>query len=154
ELRTADGRTTKVKIPEGVSDGQRLRIRGKGQSSPFGGPAGDLNLLVHVRPHPFFERRGDDIHIELPITVGEAVRGGEIEVPTIHGPVRARIPKGTQGGQTFRLTGKGVKRKNGAGDHYYKVQVALPKDPPPDEAVNAFESKYQDNPRANLRTAL
>ena len=154
ELRSPDGRTTKVKIPEGVSNGQRLRIRGKGQSGPFGGPPGDLNLLVHVRPHPFFERRGDDIHIELPITVGEAVRGGEIEVPTIHGVVRARIPKGTQGGQTFRLTGKGVKRKNGAGDHYYKVQIALPKDAPADDAVDAFESKYRENPRANLRTGL
>lgn len=156
DLRSSGGRATKVKIPEGVSDGQRLRIRGKGQPGPFGGPPGDLHLLVHVRPHPFFERRGDDIHIELPITLGEAVKGAEIEVPTIHGPVRARIPKGTQGGQTFRLTGKGVKRKNGAGDHYYKVQIALPKDLPSDAvpAVETIESKYRDNPRAHLRTAL
>lgn len=156
ELRSPDGGSTKVKVPEGVADGQRLRIRGKGTHGAMGGPAGDLQLLVHVKPHPFFERRGDDIYIELPVTVGEAIRGGEIEVPTIHGPVRARIPKGTQGGQTFRLTGKGVKRKNSSGDHYYKVQVAVPRELSPDalEAVDKMESSYRENPRANLRTAL
>src|SRR6185436_13849197 len=147
ELRSSDGRTTKVKIPEGVADGQRVRIRGKGQP---GNPPGDLNLLVHVRPHPFFERRGDDIHIELPITAGEAIRGAEVEVPTIHGPVRARIPAGTQGGQTFRLSGKGVKNK---GDHYYRVIVHVPKQVPA-EAVDAIESAYDVNPRANLKTEL
>jgi molecular chaperone DnaJ len=156
ELRSSDGRTTKVKIPEGVADGQRLRIRGKGKPGAMGGQAGDLQLLVHVRPHPFFERRGGDIYIELPVTIGEAVKGGEIEVPTIHGPVRARIPTGTQGGQTFRLTGKGVKRKSGSGDHYYKIQIAVPRDLPADalSAVEQIESKYRENPRAHLRTAL
>ncbi|HEX9161481.1 MAG TPA: DnaJ C-terminal domain-containing protein [Thermoanaerobaculia bacterium] len=156
ELRSSDGRTTKVKIPEGVSDGQRLRIRGKGAPGPMGGPAGDLQLVVHVRPHPFYERRGNDIHIELPITIGEAVKGADIEVPTIHGPVRARIPAGTQGGQTFRLTGKGVKRKNGAGDHYYKVQIAIPRDLPPDAkaAAETIEANYRESPRAHLKTAL
>lgn len=156
ELRSSDGRTTKVKIPEGVADGQRLRIRGKGQPGAMGGPGGDLQLLVHVRPHPFFERRGNDIYVELPVTIGEAVKGGQIDVPTIHGPVRARIPAGTQGGQTFRLTGKGVKTKSGAGDHYYKVQIALPRDLATDvmPAVEQIESKYRENPRANLRTTL
>jgi DnaJ-class molecular chaperone len=122
----------------------------------MGGPPGDLHLIVHVRPHPFFEQRGDDIYIELPITLGEATRGAEIEVPTIHGPVRARIPKGTQGGQTFRLSGKGVKKKSGSGDHYYKVQIAIPRDLPADvmPAVEQIESKYRENPRANLKTAL
>lgn len=153
DLRFSDGRTVKVKIPEGVADGQRLRIRGKGAPSPIGGPPGDLNLLVRVRPHPFFERRGNDIHIELPITVAEAIRGAEIEVPTIQGPVRARIPAGTQGGQTFRLTGKGVRTKNATGDHYYKVQIVVPKAAPPD-AVDKIESAYIGDPRANLRTTL
>jgi DnaJ-class molecular chaperone len=155
EMRSADGRSTKVKIPEGVADGQRLRIRGKGQPGA-GGPAGDLQLIVHVRPHPFFERRGDDIHIELPITIGEAIRGAEIEVPTIHGPVRARIPQRTQGGQTFRLSGKGVKRKSSAGDHYYKVQVSVPRDVPPEgmSAVEQLEPYYRESPRANLKISL
>jgi DnaJ-class molecular chaperone len=142
--------TVKVKIPEGVADGQRVRLRGKGAPGIDGGPSGDLNLLVHVRPHPFFERRGDDIHIELPITVGEAVRGAEVEVPTIHGPVRARIPAGTQGGQTFRISGKGVKSK---GDHYYRVIVHVPKQAPAD-AVEKIDAAYDTNPRANLKTAL
>lgn len=156
EMRSSDGRTTRLKIPDGVSDGQRLRIRGKGAASPMGGPPGDLQLVIHVRPHPLFERRGDDIHIELPITLGEAIRGADIEVPTIHGPVRARIPAGTQGGQTFRLTGKGVKKKNGSGDHYYKVQITLPRDLPQEavDAVQQIEAKYRENPRANLRTTL
>ena len=111
-------------------------------------------MLVHVRPHPFFERRGDDIHIDLPITVGEAAHGAQIEVPTIRGPVKARIPKGTQGGQTFRLTGKGVKKKGGGyGDQYYRVEIVLPPDPPPD-AVEKIESHYRQNPRTDLKTAL
>jgi curved DNA-binding protein len=156
ELHFTDGRTVKVKIPEGVSNGQRLRIRGKGEPGAMGGPPGDLHLIVHVRPHPFYERRGDDIHIELPITLGEAVRGGEIEVPTIHGPVRAKIPAGTQGGQTFRLSGKGVRKKSGKnGDHYYKVQIHIPRDiADAMDAVEKIESKYRENPRANLKTAL
>jgi molecular chaperone DnaJ len=153
DLRFSDGRTVKVKIPEGVAEGQRLRIRGKGAPAPRGGAPGDLHLVVHVRPHPLFERRGNDIHIELPITVAEAIRGAEIEVPTVHGPVRARIPAGTQGGQTFRLSGKGVRTKNGAGDHYYKVQIHVPRTAPPD-AVDAIEKSYNGDLRASLKTTL
>ena len=119
----------------------------------MGGPPGDLNVLVHVRPHPFYERRGDDIHVDLAVTVGEAVRGAEVEVPTIHGPVRAKIPPGTQGGQTFRISGKGVKKK---GDHYYRVQIAVPRRVAPEamDAVETLEQQYTENPRANLKTAL
>ena len=123
----------------------------------MGGPAGDLNVLIHVRPHPLFERRGDDIYIDLPVTIGEAMRGAEVEVPTIHGPVRARIPAGTQGGQTFRISGKGVKKKGGGhGDHYYRVQIAVPKRVAPEamSAVEALEAQYTENPRSNLKTTL
>ena len=151
---TVNGSHIKVKIPEGVADGQTIRLRGKGAPGSQGAPPGDLNVLVHVRPHPFFERRGDDIYIDLPITVGEAAHGAQIEVPTIHGPVKARIPRGTQGGQTFRLTGKGVKKKGGGyGDQYYRVEIVLPPDPPSD-AVEKIESHYRQNPRANLKSAL
>jgi DnaJ-class molecular chaperone len=153
---TVNGNHIKVKIPEGVADGQTIRIRGKGGPGS-GGPPGDLNVLVHVKPHPFFERRGDDIHINLPITVGEAIRGAEIEVPTIHGPVRAKIPAGTQGGQTFRLSGKGVKKKGGGhGDQYYRVEIVLPKSVPPEvaDAVQKLEAQYRENPRAHLKTSL
>ena len=149
-----NGSHIKVKIPEGVSDGQRIRLRGKGGAGANGGPPGDLNVLVHVRPHPFFERKGDDIYIDLPVTVGEAIRGAQVEVPTIQGPVRARIPAGTQGGQTFRVTGKGVKKKSGGnGDHYYRVQVMVPREAPA-EAVEQIESQYAANPRANLKATL
>jgi len=151
---TANGSHIKVRIPEGVSDGQTIRLRGKGSAGSSGAPAGDLNVLVHVRPHPFFERRGDDIYINLPVTVGEAVRGAQIDVPTIRGPVKARIPAGTQGGQTFRLSGKGVKRKNASyGDEYYRVEIVVPRDAPAD-AVEKIESQYRENPRANLKSAL
>src|SRR5262249_21127468 len=102
----------------------------------------------------FFERKGDDIHIHLPITVGEAVKGAQIDVPTVRGPIKARIPPGTQGGQTFRLSGKGVRRKNGSyGDQDYRIEIVVPRDAPAD-AVEKIESQYRENPRANLKSAL
>lgn len=139
-----NGDQMKVKIPEGIGDGQKMRI--KRGNMP-------IQITVRVRPHPFFERRGDDIYIDLPITIGEAIRGAEVEVPTIHGPSRIRVPAGTQSGRTMRLTGKGVKKKNGAGDQYCRIQVMVPKDAPP-EAVEMIEAAYQENPRSGLRTAL
>jgi molecular chaperone DnaJ len=153
ELRVGHERV-KVKIPEGIADGQTLRVRGKGGLGESGGPAGDLHLVVRVRPHPLFERRGDDIHMELPITVGEAIRGADIEVPTLHGAVRMRIPPATQAGRTLRLTGKGVKKKTGeAGDQYCRIQIIVPPSAPND-AVDGIEAAYPENPRANLKTAL
>jgi molecular chaperone DnaJ len=113
---------------------------------------------VSVKPHPFYERRGNDIHIELPVTLGEAVRGGEIEVATIHGPVRARIPAGTQSGQTFRISGKGVKNSRGAGhgDHYYRVMIHIPGQlsEAAKKHLDEFETAYEENPRAKLKTGL
>lgn len=147
-LTTPSGDQLKVKVPAGISDGQKIRVPRR--------EAPTLQIPIHVRPHPFFERKGDDIHIDLPITVGEAIHGGEVEVPTIHGAVRARIPPGTQTGQTFRISGKGVKKKGkdtGNGDHYYRVQVHVPRNAPAD-AVSAIESGYPESPRANLKTAL
>jgi DnaJ-class molecular chaperone len=154
---TINGNRVKVKIPEGMSDGQRIRLRGKGSPGAGGGPAGDLNVLIHIRPHPLFERRGDDIYIDLPIKVGEAIRGGEVEVPTIHGPVRARIPAGTQGGQTFRIRGKGVKKKGGThGDHYYRVQITAPKSTAAEvlAAADTIDAAYGEDPRAKLNTVI
>jgi DnaJ-class molecular chaperone len=153
ELRVGVERV-KVKIPEGIANGQTLRLRGKGSPGAGGGPSGDLHLIVHVRPHPLFERRGDDIHVELPITVGEAIRGAEVEVPTIHGTSRIRIPAGTQAGRTLRLTGKGVKKKSGeSGDQYVRLQVVVPPGAP-DEALDAIEQAYAESPRANLKSGL
>jgi molecular chaperone DnaJ len=149
--------SARVRVPAGVADGQRIRLRGRGSPGPGGGPSGDLIVRVHVRPHPFYERRGDDIHTEIPITVTEAIRGAEIEVPTIHGPVRAKIPAGTQGGQTFRLKGKGVKRAKGdPGDHYYRVQILVPKKVPDevDPLLDRLAGAYDGDPRANLKSSL
>lgn len=150
--------SVKVKLPEGVSDGQTIRLAGKGGAGQSGAPAGDLLIHVSVRAHPFFERRGNDIHIELPVTLGEAVRGGEIDVPTIHGPVRARIPAGTQSGQTFRLSGKGVKNSRGAGygDHYYRVMIHIPGQisDATKQKLDELETLYVENPRVKLKTAL
>jgi DnaJ-class molecular chaperone len=106
-----------------------------------------------VRPHPFYERKGDDIYIDLPVTVGEAMRGAEVEVPTIHGPSRIRIPAGTQAGKMMRLTGKGVKKKSGTGDQYCRIQIVIPPEAPA-EAIEQIEAAYRENPRASLRTAL
>jgi DnaJ-class molecular chaperone len=151
-----NGKGVKVKIPEGVADGQKIRLRGKGAPGNNGGPAGDLNVLIHVRAHPLFERRGDDIYIDLPIKVGEAIRCAEVEVPTIQGPVRARIPAGTQGGQTFRLRGKGVKKKTTVGDHYYRVEITVPKSSAAQvlDAADTIDSAYGEDPRATLKAAL
>lgn len=139
-----NGDTLKVKIPEGIRDGQKIRVPRKGQA---------VQLTVHVRPHPFFDRRGDDIYIDLPVTIGEAIRGAEVDAPTIHGPVRMRIPPGTQGGRVMRLSGKGVKKKSGAGDHYSRIMIVVPPAAPA-EAVDAIEQAYTDNPRANLKTSI
>jgi molecular chaperone DnaJ len=141
---SVNGQSIKVKIPEGIADGQKIRVRGG--STP-------VQITIHVRPHPFFERRGDDIYIDLPVTIGEAIRGAEVEVPTVHGPSRIRIPAGTQGGRTMRLTGKGVKKKTGAGDQYCRLQIVIPPDPPA-EAVEQLEAAYRENPRTALKTAL
>jgi molecular chaperone DnaJ len=139
-----DGEQVKVRIPEGIGNGQKIRVPRGGQT---------IQITVRVRPHPFFERKGDDIHIELPLTVGEAIRGTEVDVPTLYGPVRMRIPPGTQAGKTMRLTGKGVKKKGRTGDQYCRIQVVLPPDAPA-EAVEQIEQAYTDNPRTALRTSL
>jgi molecular chaperone DnaJ len=139
-----NGDSMKVKIPEGIRDGQKIRVK-RGDTP--------LQITVHVRPHPFFERRGDDIHIELPITIGEAIRGAEVEVPTLYGTSRIRVPAGTQSGRQMRLSGKGVKRKGGAGDQYCRIMIFVPAEAP-QEAVDALEAAYAENPRANLKGTL
>lgn len=143
---SVNGEPIRVKIPEGIGNGQKIRVSRKNDAP--------LEITVHVKPHPLFERRGDDIHIDLPLTVGEAIRGADIDVPTIHGSVRMRIPPGTQAGRTIRMSGRGVKKKNGtAGDQYNRIQIVIPAEAPA-EAVDAIEGAYRENPRVNLRTAL
>lgn len=118
----------KVTVPAGVDDGQQLRVSGQGGPGINGGPAGDLYVLFRVKPHKLFERDGDDIHLELPITYPQAALGDEIEVPTVSGKVKLKIPAGTQNGARFRLRGKGVQNVHGygVGDQHITVKVKVP----------------------------
>ena len=123
-----DGGTLDLSVPEGVSDGQVLRLRGRGEPGMGEGEAGDALVEVRVRPHRDFERQGNDILLELPITIDEAVLGARVEVPTVAGRVHLTIPKGTSSGQVLRLKGKGVRGgpAGTAGDQLVKVRIVLP----------------------------
>lgn len=144
-----------VRVPPGVDTGSKVKVSGKGEAGVNGGPNGDLYIITTVRPHPFFERKGDDIQCKVPITILEAVLGAKIEVPTIDGPITMTVPEGTQSGQTFRLRGKGVPRRKGEGkgDQYVAVHIVFPKeiDPASIELLQQFEKKNPYNPREGLR---
>ena len=148
----------RIRIPEGTADGGTIRIPGKGGAGKRGGESGDLFVTVKVRPHAYFERVGDDIHGVVPITAKEAYAGAEIEVPTIHGTLRAKIPPGTQGRQKFRLRGKGVKSpKTGeTGDHLYTVRIMVPttRTPAGLDAATLLESLYEKPVREGLPKGL
>src|SRR5215468_2813154 len=126
--RAMSSRTIQARIPAGVSDGQRIRLRGKGAPGERGGPAGDLYVRVHVTPHPIFGRSGDNLTVTVPVTFAEAALGAEIKVPSLRGvPVSVRIPAGTPSGRTFRVRGKGARRKDGTnGDLLVTVAVQVP----------------------------
>ena len=128
EGRIAHQDTVEVRIPQGVASGSRLRVAGKGNAGIAGGPAGDLYITIRVEEHPFFKRNGDNIDIEVPLTVSEAGLGAKIEVPTIDGRALLKIPQGTQNGQKFRLRDKGVfnSRKNSRGDEIVEVVLRAP----------------------------
>jgi len=128
EGRVARQDTVDVRIPQGVASGSRLRVAGKGNAGFAGGPAGDLYITVRVDEHPFFKRDGDNINIQLPVTVTEAGLGAKIEVPTIDGRSLLKIPQGTQNGQKFRLREKGIfnARKNSRGDEIVEVVLRSP----------------------------
>jgi len=146
--------TIDVRIPAGVASGGRVRVAGKGNAGTMGAPAGDLYLLVEVRPHPFFERRVNDLYTKVPITVSEATLGAKVEVPTIDGRSIVRIPPATNSGSTLRLREKGVPNaRNGTrGDQYVEIQVVVPK--PTDERVRnimkELETVAPEDPRKDL----
>jgi len=155
ELQTDQGRRRlEVKIPPGVRDGSKVRVAGEGSGGPGGGPRGDLYLMVKIRPHPLYERKGDDLHIEIPVSVMEAALGGEIEVPTLRGKVSMKVPPETSGGKTFRLSGYGMPhvKGGGAGDQYVRVRVVLPSGLSEAERKLFEELKQlrRDSPRAHL----
>jgi DnaJ-class molecular chaperone len=148
-LTLPDGSTLDVTIPPGLVDGQILRLRGKGAPGTGTGGHGDALIEVEVRPDPRFTREGDDISLELPISLSEAVLGGRIRVPTPTGDVTMTVPKGSNTGTTMRLKGKGAPHHGGGhGDEFVKLRVVLPKGPDPE--LEAFVSKWDRkafNPR-------
>ncbi|MBV8666528.1 MAG: molecular chaperone DnaJ [Burkholderiaceae bacterium] len=126
--RIKRNKTLEVKIPAGIDDGMRIRSSGNGEPGMNGGPSGDLYVEIRIKPHPVFQRDGDDLHCEMPISFAKAALGGEIEVPTLNGKASFTIPEGTQSGKTFRLRSKGVKgvRSGYAGDMFCHVVVETP----------------------------
>ena len=122
-----NGKDLTVNIPAGVSDGQKIKLRGKGQPSPNGGPAGDLIIDVHVKPHPVFSRDGNNIRVTVPVTFHEAVAGATIQVPTLGGePVKLKVSPGTPNGRVLRVKGRGVQGAKAVGDLLATVEIAVP----------------------------
>ncbi|KTS03622.1 MULTISPECIES: DnaJ C-terminal domain-containing protein [Microbacterium] len=153
-LQGEDNKPFKVKIPAGVSDGQKIRLRGRGRPSPDGGESGDIVVTVAVRPHPVFTRDGLNLRLTVPVTFTEAALGATIEVPTLGGdPVRLRVAPGTPSGRVLRVKGRGIQTSKGTGDLLAEVQVAVPAhlDDAAREALERFhELEPKENPRADL----
>ncbi|WP_295840214.1 DnaJ C-terminal domain-containing protein [uncultured Microbacterium sp.] len=153
-LQGEDNVPFKVKIPAGVSDGQKIRLRGRGRKSPDGGESGDIVVTVAVRPHPAFSRDGLNLRVTVPVTFTEAALGATIEVPTLGGdPVRLRVAPGTPSGRVLRVKGRGIQTAKGTGDLLAEVQVAVPAhlDDAAREALERFQAlEPKENPRADL----
>jgi curved DNA-binding protein len=142
-----------VRIPPGADEGSRVRIAGQGGPSSNGGPSGDLVLTIHVTPHPHFRREGDDLHLDLPVTVAEAYHGAKIKVPTVDGSVTLKVPERAQSGNAVRLRGKGVVKKGRpAGDLYVHFLVQVPKDSDPElsKAIDRIAEFQKEDPRAEI----
>lgn len=141
EIKLPNGPALDVQIPPGTRDGQTLRLRGKGEPGIGGGPTGDALIAIRVAPHRFFTRDGDDIRLELPISLSEAVLGGKVRVPTPSGPVNLTLPPHSNSGKVLRLKGKGVAKRGGEhGDVYISLKIVLPD--APDERLTAFMKEW------------
>ncbi|KAA9108388.1 DnaJ C-terminal domain-containing protein [Microbacterium rhizomatis] len=153
-LQGDDGKPFKVKIPAGVADGQKIRLRGRGRPSPDGGETGDIVVQITVRPHPVFTRDGLNLRVTVPVTFTEAALGATIEVPTLGGdPVKLRVAPGTPSGRVLRVKGRGVETAKGTGDLLAEVQVAVPSHLD-DEARAALEKFHELEPKENPRADL
>jgi len=153
-LSTADGSRITARIPVGVKDGQKIRLRGKGNPGDQGAPSGDLILTVQVEKHPVFGRDGDNLTVDLPVTFAEAALGATVSVPTLSGdPVKVRITAGTPNGRVLRVKGRGIAAKNHTGDLLAKVTVAIPQklSDKAREAVEVLRAEESDaDPRADV----
>ena len=142
-----------VRIPPGADEGSRVRIKDQGAASPNGGPNGDLILVIHVEPHPLFERDGDDLTLEVPITTSEAIKGAKVKVPTFDGEVAVKVPPGTNSGTKLRVRGKGVVRKGREpGDMYLRFMVHVPAGTTPEleRLADELATHETGDVRANL----
>src|SRR3954451_11915160 len=145
-----------VTIPPGIEQDQVLRLKGKGAPGFGGGPPGDALIEIHVAPHPFFRREGDNIHVELPVSLAEAVLGARVPVPTVTGPVTMTIPKGSDAGTRLRLRGKGIHRRgHAAGDQYVTLKVVIGASGDPDLAqfLEGWAEKHPVDPRRDIAAA-
>ncbi len=145
--------TLQVKIPAGIEDGKKIRLRGQGEASVDGGPTGDILIKVRTSPHPHFRRQGKRLDLRVPITLNEALGGAKVDVPTPHGTITLTVPPGTSSGKKLRLKGQGVQPAKGSpGDLLAEIQIVLPPDltTADREQVESILSKYSDNPRADL----
>jgi DnaJ-class molecular chaperone len=151
-----EGKTLQVTIPEGAEDRQMLRLKGQGMPGFGGGPAGDAYVELHVEPHPFFQRKDDNVHVEVPVTLKEAVLGARIEVPTIGGPVTVTVPKGSNTGSTLRLRDRGIRnRRSGQRGHQLiNLKVVLPTADEPELVafLESWQPKAPHDPRKEMLT--
>lgn len=148
-----DGRELEVRIPAGVKEGQQIRLRGQGAPGERGGPAGDALIEIAIAPHPFFERDGRDLRMDLPVSLKEAVVGARVQVPTLTGPVAVTVPPHSNSGRVLRLKGKGLPGSGGEtpGDLYARLIITLPDsaDPKLDQFAASWEQSY--DPRSRLK---
>ncbi|HMA46185.1 MAG TPA: molecular chaperone DnaJ [Frankiaceae bacterium] len=150
-------RVQKIRVPAGVADGQRLRVRGRGQPGERGGPAGDLEVTVHVLPHPVFGREGPNLTLTLPVTVPEAALGASVKVPTLDGaPLTLKVPAGSQGGKRLRVRGRGAPRAGGQGDLLVTLEVVVPQklSGKARSALQELAAAHPEDPRARLNALL
>lgn len=150
-VRLPTGKELDVKIPAGVTAGQQIRLKGQGETAPGHRP-GDVLITVTIAPHPFFKIDGNDLRIDLPITLYEAVLGGKVRVPTLGNAVELTIPKNTSSGRTFRLKGKGLSAKGGSGDLFVTVRIVLPdgNDAELEALMEKWRSTHPYNPRRDI----
>lgn len=152
--KTMHTESIKIKIPAGADTGSRVRLRGMGGAGQGSAPSGDLQIEISVREHPLFTRKGDNLYTEVPVTFGEAALGSKIEVPTIDGVAAMTLPPGTQGGQKFKLSGKGFpSSKTGyRGDQFVAIKVVVPRNIPDKarSAINEIEALYKESPRKGM----
>jgi DnaJ-class molecular chaperone len=153
-LTLPDGHSIDLAIPAGIESGQTLRLKGQGEPGHNGGPTGDAYIEIEVDPDPLFQRKGRDIHIDVPVTLPEAVLGAKITVPTIHGPVSVKVPRGANTGSLLRLKGKGLAANSGhtLGDQYVKLRVVLPE--PPDAELTQFLERWTERHPYDVRGKL